>query len=62
LRTPAKPDVLDDAAHRDIVDSGTLAFALRFQDRKRVHDADEIMAAIVAKRIVEHLSARDSLS
>ena len=32
-----------------------LAFALRFQGRKRVHNADEIMAEIVAKRLVEHL-------
>src|SRR5271166_272597 len=27
----------------------------RFQGRKRVHNADEIMAEIVAKRLVEHL-------
>ena len=31
------------------------AFALRFAGRKRVHNADEIMAEIVAKRLVEHL-------
>ena len=37
----------------DLADA--LAFALRFQGRKRVHNADEIMAEIVAKRIVEHL-------
>ncbi len=43
--TPASPDDLADA----------LAFALRFQRRKRVHNADEIMAEIVAKRLVEHL-------
>ncbi len=43
--TPASPDDLADA----------LAFALRFQGRKRVHNADEIMAEIVAKRLVEHL-------
>jgi hypothetical protein len=35
--------------------AGSLAFALRYQGRKRVHDADEIMAEIVAKRLVEHL-------
>jgi hypothetical protein len=29
--------------------------ALRFRGRKRVHNADEIMAEIVAKRLVEHL-------
>jgi hypothetical protein len=31
------------------------AFALRFQRRKRFHNADEIMAEIVARRLVEHL-------
>ncbi len=43
--TPADPSDLASA----------LAFALRFQGRKRVHNADEIMAEIVAKRLVEHL-------
>ena len=43
--TPADPSDLADA----------LAFALRFQGRKRVHSADEIMAEIVAKWLVEHL-------
>jgi len=33
----------------------SLAFALRYQGRKRVHDADEAMARIVAERLVEHL-------
>ncbi len=42
---PAAPDDLAEA----------LAFALRFDGRKRKHDAAEIMAAIVAKRLVEHL-------
>jgi hypothetical protein len=37
----------------DLADA--LAFALRFQGRKRVHNADEIMAAIVAERLAEHL-------
>jgi len=32
-----------------------LAFALRFQGRKRVHNADEIMAGIVARQLVVHL-------
>ena len=32
-----------------------VAFVWRFQGRKRVHTADEIMAEIVAKRLVEHL-------
>jgi hypothetical protein len=41
---PASPEVAD-----------SLAFALRYSGRKRVHDSAEIMAAIVAKRLVEHL-------
>jgi len=28
---------------------------LRYQGRKRVHNADEIMSESVAKRLVEHL-------
>jgi hypothetical protein len=43
--TPADPSDLASA----------LAFALRLDGRKRVHNADEIMAEIVAKRPVEHL-------
>jgi hypothetical protein len=43
--TPATPDDLADV----------IAFALRFVGRKRKHDAGEIMARIVAKRLVEHL-------
>jgi len=43
--TPATPDDL----------AAALAFALRFQGHNRVHNADEIMAEIVAKRLVEHL-------
>jgi hypothetical protein len=43
--TPATPEDLADA----------IAFALRFHGRKRVHSADELMSAIVAKRLVEHL-------
>ena len=35
--------------------AGALAYALRYQGRKRVHNADEIMAEIVAKRLAEHL-------
>jgi hypothetical protein len=33
----------------------TLAFALRFEGRKRVRYADEIMAEITAERLVAHL-------
>jgi hypothetical protein len=43
--TPADPGDL----------AAALAFALRFQGRKRVHHADELMAEIAAKRLVEHL-------
>ncbi len=43
--TPAEP--------RDLADA--IAFALRFEGRKRVHQADEYMAAISAERVVRHL-------
>jgi hypothetical protein len=33
----------------------SLSFALRFNGRKRVQDADETMARITAERLVEHL-------
>ena len=36
--------------------AAALAFALRFEGRKRVHNADEIMSEIVARRLVEHLA------
>jgi hypothetical protein len=45
--TPASPD--DTAA--------AIAFALRFQARERIHNADKLMPEFVAKRLVEHLSA-----
>src|SRR5271166_994991 len=32
-----------------------IAFALRFEGRRRVHQADEYMAAIAAERVVRHL-------
>ena len=38
---------------RDLADA--LAFALRFDGRKRAHNADDVMAEIVAKRLVEQL-------
>jgi len=47
------PGALSPATFEDVADA--LAFALRFQGRKRVHSADELMSAIVAKRLVEHL-------
>jgi hypothetical protein len=34
-----------------------LSFALRYQGRKRVHDADDAMARITAARLVRHLEA-----
>ena len=43
--TPADPSDLASA----------LAFALRFHGRKRVHNADDLMAEIVARRLIEHL-------
>jgi hypothetical protein len=43
--TPANP--------RDVADA--VAFALRFDGRRRVHSADEYMAAIAAERVVRHL-------
>ena len=36
--------------------AAALAFALRFRGRKRVHNADEFMADIVARRLDEHLA------
>jgi len=50
---PEPPDKLTLADPKDLADA--LAFALRFHGRKRVHHADEYMAAITAERLVEHL-------
>ena len=47
------PDRLTPATPEDLVDA--LAFALRFDGRKRKHDADEKLARIVARRLVEYL-------
>jgi hypothetical protein len=41
------------ASPAEIADA--IAFALRYSGRKRVHDSAEMMAEIVAKRLVEHL-------
>jgi hypothetical protein len=35
----------------------TLSFALRYQGRKRVHHADDMMARITAERLIQHLTA-----
>jgi hypothetical protein len=43
--TPASPEDL----------AAALAFALRYEGRKRVHNADEVLSEIVAKRLVRHL-------
>jgi hypothetical protein len=34
----------------------TLSFALRYDGRRRVHDADDVMARITAERLVAHLA------
>jgi hypothetical protein len=50
------PDPADKFTPADPSDlARALAFALRFEGRKRVHNADELMSSIVAKRLVEHL-------
>jgi hypothetical protein len=50
---PDPPDNLTPADPRDLAES--IAFALRFEGRKRKHDAAEYMAAIAAERVVRHL-------
>jgi hypothetical protein len=50
---PDDREALSPATSEDVANA--LAFALRFHGRKRVHNADELMSAIVAKRLVEHL-------
>jgi hypothetical protein len=53
---PPMPDPAEKLTPADPTDlAAALAFALRFSGRKRVHNADEMMAEIVAKRLVEHL-------
>ncbi|MBV8592399.1 MAG: hypothetical protein JO212_20460 [Acetobacteraceae bacterium] len=42
---PASPEELQE----------TLAFALRYDGRRRVHHGDELMARITAERLVQHL-------
>jgi hypothetical protein len=46
-------DRLIPATPEDLI--AALAAALRFQRRRRVNNADEVVAEIAAKRIVEHL-------
>ena len=45
---PLRPATPDEIAQ-------SLAFALRYNGRRRVHDADDIMARITAERLVRHL-------
>jgi len=33
----------------------SLSFALRYEGRKRVHTADDVMAEVTAERLVRHL-------
>jgi hypothetical protein len=53
--SPAMPDMphLHPATQADVAEA--LAFALRYDGRKRVRDADLIMARITADRLVRHL-------
>ena len=46
-------DKLRPATTEEIADS--IAFALRYEGRKRVNHADEMMAPITADRLVRHL-------
>jgi hypothetical protein len=46
-------DKLKAAESRELAE--VMAFALRFEGRKRVHQTDEHMAQIAAERIVRHL-------
>jgi hypothetical protein len=46
--------MLREASVEEIVES--LAFALRYEGRKRVNHADETMARITADRLVRHLA------
>jgi hypothetical protein len=50
---PEAPPSLTPASDDEIVQS--LAFALRFKGRKRVHQGDELMATITAERLAEYL-------
>jgi len=50
---PDPAERLTPASAEDLADA--LAFALRFEGRKRKHDAGDIMARIVAERLVKYL-------
>lgn len=50
---PTEPEHLRPATPNEIAE--TLAFALWFDGRRRLHHADNIMAQITSERLVEHL-------
>jgi hypothetical protein len=50
---PDDADTLTPADPRDLANA--IAFAIRYSGGKRVRDADEVVATIAARRIVEHL-------
>jgi hypothetical protein len=50
---PDTDEKLTPAAPEDIAES--VAFALLFSGKKRVHDSDRLTASIAAKHIVRHL-------
>jgi hypothetical protein len=50
---PDTAEKLRPADPHDLANS--IAFALKFEGRKRKHDADEYMAKIAAERVVRHL-------
>ena len=52
-RPPMGDEPLKSASAQDI--AGALAFALRFDGRTRKHGTAEMMARIVADRLVKHL-------
>jgi hypothetical protein len=46
-------DTLSPATPEEILDS--LSFALRYEGRRRVHQADAVMARVTAERLMQHL-------
>ena len=48
-------DTLRPASEEEI--AATLAHGLRYEGRRRVHDADTAMARVTAERLVRHLRA-----
>ncbi|MFL5256635.1 MAG: hypothetical protein ACJ8AI_27825 [Rhodopila sp.] len=49
------PPALRPASPEEVAE--TIAFALRYNGRRRVHDADSMTARIAAERLVAHLQA-----